>query len=82
MDLANYNFTKLQHKEALVMENKILYFGESYREPGTFVVERDGESEQLKIIRNDKGFDLSRSFYNTASRVIRKEIYAFEDGNY
>ena len=65
-----------------MVENKIVYLGESYREPGTFVLETNEESEQLRIIRKDSGFYLSRGLYDTASRVVRNEIYAFKNGNY
>ena len=39
------------------------------------------EEGKLKVVRQDEGFDLNR-YYNTASCVFKKEIYAFETRNY
>ena len=52
MDLPNYSFTGYYDREAFVMENKIVYFGWSNKN-ATFVLERDEESEQLKVVRED-----------------------------
>ena len=50
MDLANYGFKQYSFREALVVANKIVYFG-SEEENAAFVLEREGESEQLKVVR-------------------------------
>ena len=58
-----------------------MYFGWSNKDP-TFVLEMEEESEQLKVVREDKGFDLLRGYRNTAPRVIKCESYAFRTQNY
>ena len=50
MDLSNYNFKGYCFREALVVEDKIVYFGSSDVE-ATFVLEQEQESEQLVVIR-------------------------------
>ena len=59
MDLKNYNFTDFSIKDALVEENKIVYFGLCH-DNATFVLETKEESKQLKVVREDEGFDLWR----------------------
>ena len=81
MDLPIYNFNGYHCREALAAENKIVYFGANC-ENATFVLEQEGESEQLKVVREDDGFNLMREFYNTASCVFMNQIYAFKTGNY
>ena len=39
------------------------------------------EEGKLRVARKDEGFDLDR-YYNTASCVLKKEIYAFETEKY
>ena len=39
------------------------------------------EEEKLRVVRQDEGFDLNR-WFNTASCVFKKEIYAFESRKY
>ena len=63
------------------MENKIVYLGSEYKN-ATYVLEQEEESEQLKVVREDKGFDFERGYYNTASCVSKREIYAFKTKNY
>ena len=46
VDLLNYSFTGYQNREALVVENAIVYFGWSSKD-ATFVLEVEEESEQL-----------------------------------
>ena len=52
MDLPNLNFTGYSIREALVVGNAIVYFGSEYKN-ATFVVEKEEESEQLKVARED-----------------------------
>ena len=52
MNIQNYSFTRYYNREALVVENKIVYFGWSNKN-ATFVLERDEESEHLKVVRED-----------------------------
>ena len=58
-----------------------MYFG-SRNANATFVLEQKGEAEQLRVVREDDGFDLLRGNWNTASCVIMNEIYAFKTRNY
>ena len=81
MDLPNYDFRKHTVREAFPVGNKIVYFGSEVKN-STFVLEREGESEQLRVVREEKGFGLVRGNYNTASRVVKLEIYAFKARNY
>ena len=48
----------------------------------TFVLKVERESEQLRLIREDKGFDLIRGISNTASRLCKKDIFAFRTTKY
>ena len=79
MDLENYSFEGYYHREALVVGNKVVYFG-SRNENATFVLEEEEEGK-LRVVRKDEGFDLDR-YYNTASCVFKKEIYAFQKCKY
>ena len=82
MDLANYNFSKYHNREALALENKIVYFGREHVN-STFVLEREEEAEQLSVVGEEEGFFLKRREGNPASRVAKREkIYAFETWNY
>ena len=76
MNLASYSFRRYPYREAFVLENKIVYFGSNYKFT-SFVLEQEEESEQLVVVREDKGFDLERGFWNTASRAFKNGIYAF-----
>ena len=79
MDLENYSFEGYFWREALVVVNKIVYFG--FRgQNATFVLEEEEEGK-LRVVRKDEGFYLDR-WYNTASCVFKKEIYAFETKKY
>ena len=69
MDLGNYNFTVNQDREALVLKNKIVYFG-SWNKNTSFVLEQEEESEKLRVTREDKGFDLERGAWNTSSSAF------------
>ena len=79
MELQNYSFKQFCQRNALVLEDKIVYFG-SCDEKGSFVLEREEDSEQLKVVREEEGFDLRRGEYNTASCVFQKGIYTFHKG--
>ena len=81
MDLPNHSFKRSSLREAFVLENKIVYFG-PHEQNRTFVLEKEGDSEQLKVVREDKGFGLKRGAFNTASCSLNNEIYAFETGNF
>ena len=61
MNLPNYNFKEYFDREAYVVKNKIVYFGDS-NENATYVLERDEESEQLKVVREEIGFHLYRGY--------------------
>ena len=76
VDLPNYSFKRYQEREAVVVENAIVYFGVNNKK-STFVLEQDEESEQLQVVREDEGFNLERGYWNTASCVLKNEIYAF-----
>ena len=52
MDFPIYSFNGYYWREALAVENKIVYFG-SNNQKVTFVLEQEGESEQLKVVRVD-----------------------------
>ena len=58
-----------------------MYFGSRKVNP-TLVLEQEGQSEQLQVVRVDKGIHLHRGYRNTASCVFKNEIYAFKVGNY
>ena len=45
-------------------------------------MEKEEDSEKLKVVREDEGFHLFRGYYNTASCVFSGEIYAFQEKNY
>ena len=81
MDLSNSNFKGYSWREALVVENKIVYFGSS-NENRTFVLEKEEQSEKLRVVRQDEGIDLRRGFWNSSSCVFKNEIYAFKRRNY
>ena len=51
MDLPNYSFKGHCVRDALVVENKIVYFGSSDKYV-TFVLEEE-EGEQLKVVTED-----------------------------
>ena len=46
------------------------------------MLEQEGESEKLKVVREDEGFDLRRGYHNTASCVLENKIFAFRPSNY
>ena len=79
MDLEDYSFKGYRWREALVVGNKIVYFGSRYQN-ATFVLE-EKEEGKLRVVRQDEGFDLDR-YFNTASCVFKKEIYAFKTKKY
>ena len=79
MDFENHSFKGYCVREALPVRNKIVYFG-SYNQNATFVLER-GEGENLRVVRQDEGFNLHRN-YNPASCLFNNEIYAFETQKY
>ena len=76
VDLPLYSFKRYYDREALVVENTIVYFGWSDKN-ATFVLERDEDSEQLNVVRENCGLYFRRGLYNTASCVFKNEIYAF-----
>ena len=49
VDLPNYNFIGYSEREAVVVENKIVYFGFRYK-PRTFVLEIDEQSDEIKCV--------------------------------
>ena len=59
MDLENYSFKGYFWREALVVGNKIVYFG-SHDQNATFVLEAEEEGK-LRVVRQDEGFDLNFS---------------------
>ena len=77
MDVSNYSFKKYCLREAFVLENKVVYFG-SWNVKIAFVLEKEEDSEQLKVVREDEGINFERGNKNTTSRVYKKEIYAFK----
>ena len=78
--MSNYSFTGFYFREALPVENKIVNFGSNF-EKKTYVLEQEEDSE-LKLVREDEGFDLLRGYYSTASCFLKNEIYAFKTWNY
>ena len=48
----------------------------------TFVLEEEEESAKLKVVRTDGGYDLTIGYWNTASCVFKKQIYAFKTANH
>ena len=80
MDLPNYSFTSCWGSEAFAVENKIVHFGSDKKET-TFVLEREAESEQLEVVREDTRFVLKKLCWNTACCVLKKDIYAFKGDN-
>ena len=50
------------------MENKIVYFG-SWNEKPTLVLVKEEDSEQLRVVREDEGFNYERG-YNGAACVF------------
>ena len=79
MDLENYSFKGYYDREALVVGNKIVYFG-SNNQNATFVLEEEEEGK-LRVVRRDEVFKLHR-WCNAASCVFKKEMYAFETRKY
>ena len=45
------------------------------------MLEREEDSEQLKVVREEQGFDFE-TYYNAASCVFNNDIYAFKTANY
>ena len=76
MDLTPYNFQGYWARQALVVENKVVYFGSTQSSP-SFVIEREEDSEKLKVVREDERFKISRPYQKAASCVVKKEFYAF-----
>ena len=76
MDLSHYDFSGYHCREAFALENKIVYFGDMLKSV-TFVLEKEEDSEQLRVVREDSGFAFERGAWNTASCTFRNEIYAF-----
>ena len=81
MDLPIYNFKGCYWREALAVENKIVYFGATCKNV-TFVLEQEEGCGKLKVVKVDSGFDFLRRYYNTAACVFKNEIYSFKTGNY
>ena len=81
LDVDSYNFSGYWFRGTLVVGNKIVYFG-SWNAEATFLLEREGESERLKVAREEEGFDLKRGYHNTASCVVKEKIYAFKTETY
>ena len=81
MDIPNYSVTSSNWREAFEVENKIVCFGLNSAKT-TEVIEQGEDSEKLQIIRKDLGFDLLKGDYNTASCVLKNEIYAFKREKY
>ena len=52
MNIQNNCFNGYHNREAVLVENKIVYFG-NWHKKATFVLERDEESEQLQVVRED-----------------------------
>ena len=52
MDLAEHNFKGYYYREAFAVENEIVYFG-SLNVKGTYVLAKEEESEQLRVVRED-----------------------------
>ena len=52
MEIPNFSFNGYSRREALVVENKIVYFGSS-DENASFVQEEGEESGKLKVARKD-----------------------------
>ena len=53
MDVPNYHFEREYYvREALVVENKIVYFG-YWNKNATFVLKQEEKSEKLKVVRKD-----------------------------
>ena len=48
----------------------------------TCVLEQEEDSEQLRVTRVDKGFELVKGYRNTASFGFKNEIYAFKNDIY
>ena len=63
------------------MANQIVNFG-SNKKKVTLVFDIEEDSEKLKIKREEEGFQLWRGYDNTASRVVKEEIFAFTMANY
>ena len=81
IDLPNSAFKGYYYREAFALENKIVYLG-SWNENASLVLEKEGESEQLKVAREDEGIDLVKGGWNTASWVFKTGIYAFKTTKY
>ena len=75
----NCSFKGHYYREALAVRNKIVYFG-CNDENATFVLEEEEEGK-LRVVRQDAGFSLER-YWNTASCVSKKEIYAIKTDKY
>ena len=60
MDLPNYSFKGYCVQDALVVENKIVYFGSSNKHATFVLVEEEGE--KLKLVREDEGFEIERGY--------------------
>ena len=52
LDLADCEFTEHYYRKALVLENKIVYFG-TWNENATYVLEKEKQSHELRLVRQD-----------------------------
>ena len=52
MKIKNYSFKGFYNREAINVENKIVYFGEHHNNI-TFVLEKEEEADRLKVVRKD-----------------------------
>ena len=60
MDFENYSFKGYWYREALVVGNRIVYFG-SRNKNATFVLEEEEEEGKPRVVRQDQGFYLNRA---------------------
>ena len=61
MNIQNNSFNGYHNREAVLVENKIVYFG-NWHKKATFVLERDEQSEQLKVVKETKYFSYTEDF--------------------
>ena len=58
-----------------------MYFGSTDRN-ATFVMDREEEEGQLKVVREDEGIHFERGYWNASACMLKNGIYAFETHNY
>ena len=76
MDLNNFDFSGYYYTEAVVVKNKIVYFGYSAKKT-TFLLGKEEESERLEVLRHDEGSEMWNEDWIPFSGLFKRIIYVF-----